>query len=546
MASSDRHNTLRGQIESYTPIVVSNDGRGFVRHDGQGGKPAFRPEHFFRHVPPAVMDAETVELLQVQQLHAAIDLTRTATGSAALLRSLLQPATDSFYIRGRQEALREIAARDNLREALEGCIHEFALGENALYKFFNKGLYALFPYHDARRARRAAAGITRIVRDLPAVESPYLAAVASCLRAYEGTAIDQMMRGAIYKTLGGVQSAGEVGALTPRLKYTGSRFSPWLLAGPLLAAAPHLQGRLGFGPALPPLTTHAGILLTGISLLYCLFFKPARDTFNCLEPFRQKCVADPVFNRAIDAFGIIDELLSCDSFARKVPHASSLPEIVSSRHHAFDATGLKNPVLAVDSPDFVANDVHLEGVRLTFISGPNSGGKTTLCKSIAQNQLLAQAGTYVLAEKAVVGIADRIRYQAPRFDGLQDDEGRFGTELGRTRDIFFATTPNSLVILDELAEGTTVEERLQESCGILDDFYTIGNNTLLVTHNHSLVDRFMEDKKGQCLMTEFKGDTPTYRVVDGISRESHAARIAEKIRFSSRDRRRWLKDKGYL
>jgi DNA mismatch repair ATPase MutS len=145
-----------------------------------------------------------------------------------------------------------------------------------------------------------------------------------------------------------------------------------------------------------------------------------------------------------------------------------------------------------------------------------------------------------------VNIADVIRYQAPKFDGLQDREGRFGTELRRTRDIFYATGPRSLVILDELAEGTTIEERMQESYGILNDFHTIGNNTVLVTHNHSLVDRFMEDCKGQALMAAFDGDAPTYRIVPGISRVSHADRVAQKIRFSEADRRQYLKEKGYL
>jgi DNA mismatch repair protein MutS len=83
----------------------------------------------------------------------------------------------------------------------------------------------------------------------------------------------------------------------------------------------------------------------------------------------------------------------------------------------------------------------MNGTRLSFISGPNSGGKTTICKSIVQNQLLAQMGSYVLADKATINIADMIRYQAPKFDGLQDDEGRFGTELSRTRDIFYSTSP---------------------------------------------------------------------------------------------------------
>ena len=243
---------------------------------------------------------------------------------------------------------------------------------------------------------------------------------------------------------------------------------------------------------------------------------------------------------------MIDELLSCHQFASKLRHTTTLPLVTDGEHHFFQATDLKNPILAKDRPECVPNDIQMNGNRLSFISGPNSGGKTTICKSIVQNQLLAQIGSYILAEKAKLNIADMISYQAPKFDGLQDDEGRFGTELSRTRDIFYTTSPKSLVVLDELAEGTTYEERLHESYGILYDFYTIGNNTVLVTHNHSLVDSFMAEKKGQCLMAEFIGDNPTYRIIPGISRVSHADRIAKKINFSQEDRHQYMKENGYL
>jgi DNA mismatch repair ATPase MutS len=271
-----------------------------------------------------------------------------------------------------------------------------------------------------------------------------------------------------------------------------------------------------------------------------------RDTDHFIDPFRETCVHDAAYSRAIDAVGMIDELLSCHDFATELPHATVLPEMIDGSHHVFEATGLKNPVMATAASTFVPNDVHLDGARVTFISGPNSGGKTTLCKSIVHNQLLAQMGGYVLAEKASIGIADMISYQAPKFDGLQDEEGRFGTELVRTRDIFFSTSPRSLVILDELAEGTTHEERLHTSYGIMRDFYTIGNNTILVTHNHSLVDKFMAEQRGQSLMAAFDGDLPTYTIMPGLSRVSHAERVAEKIGFSPADRHQYLKDGGYL
>jgi DNA mismatch repair protein MutS len=545
MNSPDVQNSLVGQIEYFEPLIVTNDRHTFIRQSIGLTPSQFLPERYLQKCPLAVLDGETVQLIQVQQLHQAIDHTQSATGSAALLRSLLQPSTNLPYIIAKQESLQELAANDNLRRSLLDCVCEFSQGETALYTFFNKGIYALFPYPGINQAREAARRISRIIQALPVVESTYLRALLSSLQAYPGSAIDQMMHGAIYKTLAGLQSAGEVSAFTPKVKFTPRRFTPWLLTGPLVALAPHIQDKIGLAQLLPPVVAHIGYAWTGIHLLYRLFFKPARDTFNFIEPFREKCIADGIFNRAIDAFGMLDELLSFDTFARELPHAAILPRVTDESHHAFGATGLRNPVLAVKKEAFVPNDVHLNGARLTFISGPNSGGKTTICKSIAQNQLLAQAGGYVVAEQATINIADKIRYQAPKFDGLQDDEGRFGTELARTRDIFFESSPKSLVILDELAEGTTYEERMEESSGIMRDFHTIGNNTMLVTHNHSLVDRFMDEEKGQCLKTEFNGNEPTYRIVSGISRVSHASRIAEKINFSSEDRRRYLIEKGY-
>ena len=143
-------------------------------------------------------------------------------------------------------------------------------------------------------------------------------------------------------------------------------------------------------------------------------------------------------------------------------------------------------------------------------------------------------------------MADRITYQAPAFDTLHDDEGRFGTELKVTRDIFFSTTPQSLVILDEIAEGTTTHEKMGLSVDIMNGFFTIGNNTLLVTHSFELVEQFRLQQKGQYLQVEFAGKRPTHRLVEGISTESHSLRVATKIGFSPDDIKKHLKEKGYI
>jgi hypothetical protein len=56
----------------------------------------------------------------------------------------------------------------------------------------------------------------------------------------------------------------------------------------------------------------------------------------------------------------------------------------------------------------------------------------------------------------------------------------------------------------------------------------------------------MHEKKGQCVMVELKGDLSSYRIVPGISRISHADKIAEKINFTDSDRHRYMREKGYL
>ena len=545
-ASGDRQIGGNPATGNFEPLIITNEKETFLTPGSDRGPAKLSRERFLKHCPPAVIDKESLKMVQVLRLHKAIDHTQSATGSAVLLRSLVQPSTDLDHIRSKQEALSEIASNDKLCQALRDCVHEYANGESALYKLFNRGLYALFPYLDLKRARKSGANMAKILQGPPKAESCYLRALTARLHSHAGSAVDQMMNGAIYQTFNGLKSAGEVGFFTLKLKFVPHRFTKWILAGPAVAAAPYIHGQLGWGPSPSPLLTGVGLAGTGLYALYGLLIKPVRDTGKFIEPFREKCVHDDAFGRAVDAIGMMDELLSCHDFARQSPHATTLPKVTGQDRHYFEATGLKNPVIAKDRTDFVPNHVSMNGARLTFISGPNSGGKTTICKSIVHNQLLAQMGSYIVAEKAAINIADMISYQAPKFDGLQDAEGRFGTELARTRDIFYSTSPMSLVILDELAEGTTYEERLTESYGILNDFYTIGNNTVLVTHNHSLVDRFMDEKKGQCVMAQFDGDDPTYRIVPGISRVSHAQRVAARIHFSQADRHLYMKEKGYL
>ena len=89
--------------------------------------------------------------------------------------------------------------------------------------------------------------------------------------------------------------------------------------------------------------------------------------------------------------------------------------------------------------------------------------------------------------------------------------------------------------MDELSEGTTHEEKIEISKTILDGFAKKGNSTLLITHNHALVDVYQKNPQAMAQQVEFKDEQPTYRVIEGISRVSHAIRVAEKIGFGKAD-----------
>jgi dsDNA-specific endonuclease/ATPase MutS2 len=83
---------------------------------------------------------------------------------------------------------------------------------------------------------------------------------------------------------------------------------------------------------------------------------------------------------------------------------------------------------------------------------------------------------------------------------------------------------------------------MESSTNVLDGFYRKGNNTLLITHNHQLVDVFMNKGEGVAKQVEFLNEQPTYKLVDGISRVSHADRVAKKIGFSKEDIDNYLAD----
>ncbi|MCK5121129.1 MAG: DNA mismatch repair protein MutS, partial [Methylococcales bacterium] len=293
-------------------------------------------------------------------------------------------------------------------------------------------------------------------------------------------------------------------------------------------------------------SSRGSVAIWGMFLIpFLLVYFPvigAYDRDNCIIPLRDEFKQSAELGDALDALGQLDELLAFIKYSEQYGSDLLLPSMVESKHHTINLSQAKNPILGMGNPEYVGNDFALDKDKLVFITGPNSGGKTAFCKTVTQIQLLAQIGCYVPAQKAKLSVADKIFYQAPDISHLDDGEGRFGTELKRTKDVFLASTAKSLVVLDELSEGTTFEEKMESSANVLDGFYRKGNNTMLITHNHQLVDVFVDKGEGIAKQVEFANDAPSYKLIEGISRVSHADRVAKKIGFSKEDIDGYLAD----
>jgi DNA mismatch repair protein MutS len=119
-------------------------------------------------------------------------------------------------------------------------------------------------------------------------------------------------------------------------------------------------------------------------------------------------------------------------------------EIISGRH----------PVLEADGR-FVPNDVKLDEKRsFLLLTGPNMGGKSTYLRQTALISILAQAGSYVPAEKAKIGLIDRVFTRVGAHDDLRRGRSTFMMEMIEVAHILRRATDKSLILLDEIGRGT--------------------------------------------------------------------------------------------
>ncbi len=160
-----------------------------------------------------------------------------------------------------------------------------------------------------------------------------------------------------------------------------------------------------------------------------------------------------------------------------------------------DITAGRHPVLEHTlASELVPNDVALgtpdSPARLAILTGPNMAGKSTYIRQTALLTLLAHAGSFVPAQRAVIGLTDRIFCRVGADDALHAGQSTFMVEMTETAAILAGATDRSLVILDEIGRGTGTLDGLALAWAIAERLCGESNSpaprTLFATHYHEL------------------------------------------------------------
>jgi len=211
------------------------------------------------------------------------------------------------------------------------------------------------------------------------------------------------------------------------------------------------------------------------------------------------------------------------------PHFDDRPffEVEGGRHPVVEAA------LAKEGARFVANDCRLgEEARLWLVTGPNMGGKSTFLRQNALIAILAQAGSYVPAAQARLGLVDRLFSRVGASDNLARGRSTFMVEMVETAAILSLATPQSFVILDEVGRGTSTYDGLAIAWAVIEAIHDqVRCRCLFATHYHELT-RLAERLDSLALRhvraREWKGDLVLlHEIGEGPADRSYGIAVAK-------------------
>lgn len=208
---------------------------------------------------------------------------------------------------------------------------------------------------------------------------------------------------------------------------------------------------------------------------------------------------------ALDVSSALADLAVDRGYVRPALDNSFAFEIKQARHPVVESA------LNRDSQTFAPNDCDLnETQRLWLLTGPNMAGKSTYLRQNALIVVLAQAGSFVPAQSAHIGIVDRLFSRVGASDDLARGRSTFMVEMVETAAILNQATSRSLVILDEIGRGTATFDGLSIAWACVEHLHEVNKcRGLFATHYHeltSLTSKLPSLSPHSMQVKEWKGD----------------------------------------
>ncbi len=208
------------------------------------------------------------------------------------------------------------------------------------------------------------------------------------------------------------------------------------------------------------------------------------DIVACLAEYIPAIQLDAALIARLDCLLSFTRVAAENHYTRPVIDDSLAIDIVEGRH----------PVIERQLPPgepYITNSVSLnnKGTQIMMITGPNMSGKSALLRQTALNVIMAQAGSFVAADSARIGVVDKVFTRVGASDNISLGESTFMVEMNEAASILNNMSQRSLILFDELGRGTSTYDGISIAWAIVEHIHEYGDahpKTLFATHYHEL------------------------------------------------------------